>query len=545
MPRKVPIGSAEDCLHIRLGELNFVLTEHYEVKISFFQQPAAFTLRLGPKLISGENPNARRERLIADVLAAARPGTEFELSVQRPDGNRVVVQSGRLDARGSPSAEHLQVELKGRDWMAPLFDSYIEEEVSFTEKTYYDLTRKILDLVGLKETKDAAGNTRFGLITTPDNAKRINASRRQRSKGNTELIRQTETGATSGTGTLVLKTLKAKLGTRYYDFLQDAYKLAALSLYATGEGNFVLTRPNIDQDPAFLFVRSVQPVQDGVRVEDSNILSHAYQDDTTQRHSAIVVYGRSGGGKAGRNGYRGEVTDHEMVDYGFNKKQTVHDEDVKSNAECEYVARKMIAEERRNGWRLSYTVAGHTMPSLQNAAGRAIFGPDMIGRAEDDQLDIHANLWLDNITFSRGPDAKTTVDLCWPNDLQLEPPPTPAVPKPSKKVFPKDPAKQPDPPKPSTVQAATGNTGNAPNQQGALLEGGSGGTGSAGPGYGARSPKNTSGGEGGASGLGPTRGAETTTHVPQGPDFGSRSPSSGAGGTSGRNSGGGGGAGGF
>lgn len=542
MPRKVPIGSAEDCLHIRLGALNFVLTEHYEVKISFFQQPAAFTLRLGPKLVQGENPNARRERLIVDILAAARPNTEFELSILRSDGNRVVVQSGRVDSRGSPSGEHLQVEITGRDYMARLFDAYIREETSFTEKTYFDLTRKVLDLVGLKEDKDDAGNARFALLTTADNTRRVNASRKQNKKSNTELIRQTETGATSGTGTLVLKTIKAKLGTRHYDLLQDNYKLSALYLYATGEGNFILTRPNVEQEASFLFVRAVQPVQNGVRVEDSNILSHAFKDDTTQRHSSVLVYGRSGGGKAGRNAYHGECVDQEMTGYGFDKPLVIHDEDVKSNAECEYIARKTVAEERRNGWRLSYTVAGHTMPSLQNPAGRAIYGPDMIARVDDDQLDIHANLWIDNITFSRGPDAKTTVELCWPSDLTIEPPPTPAAPKPSKKVFPKDPAKQPEPPKPSAIGAVQGGNTHEAREDGALIEGGSGGTGSAGPGYGARSPKNTSGGEGGASGLGPTTAA---TRAPPSSNAGFGSRSSGAGGTSGNNQGGGGGAAGF
>src|SRR5689334_23044527 len=106
---KVAIGGAEDSLNIRLGELKYVLTEHYELKASFFQQPAGFTLRMGPKLTEGDNPNARRERLVTDVLAAARPNTEFELFVQRPDGNRVIIQSGRVDYRGSPSAKPFQV----------------------------------------------------------------------------------------------------------------------------------------------------------------------------------------------------------------------------------------------------------------------------------------------------------------------------------------------------------------------------------------------------------------------------------------------------
>jgi hypothetical protein len=540
---KVEIGGPEDALHIRLGELSYVLTEHYELKCSFFQQPAAFTLRLGPKLTEDEDPNGRRERLVIDVLSAARPGTEFELFIQRPDGARVIIQSGKVDSRGSPGAMPLQAEIKGRDYMAQLFDAYVEEETTFTEKTYYDLVRKVLDIVGLKEQSLPDGSTRFALLVAPENNKRVNASRRQKAPRNTQVIRQIETGAGGGTGKVVLQTPTVKLGTRWYDFLQQVLKLGALWLYATGEGNFVLTRPNIDQEPAFYLYRRAK-ARAGVIDEYSNVLDHRFDDDTTQRHSEIIVYGRGGGGKAGRNKYKGVVTDKEMVAYGFNKKLTVHDEDVKSNAECEYVARKMMLEERRAGWRLSYVVAGHTMESLANPSGRAIWGPDMMCQVADDQLSVKAELWLDSVTFNRNPHATTTVELAWPNDLVIDPPPTPAVPKPSKKDFAKDPDKQPKAPAAdSPVAKAAGNTATVPSQDAALLEGGSGGTGSAGPGYGARSPKNTSGGEGGASGLGPTRSAG---QVPA-PSYGARSPNpnAGGGGTSGSNQGGGGGAAGF
>ena len=544
MVDRFDIGGPEDSFTLRTGGVRFLLTESYEITASVFKQPSACTIRLGRKLAKGDD---YRERLVSEILDVARPGSTFELLARAPrsadDPRWIGIQSGILDSRGSPAAESLQVELRGRDFMARVFDSFVTEERAFTEKTYYDLTRKVLDLVGLTEEKG------HHLLVDDTARKEVNPSRRSISKGGTitptqsaeEIVREVQTGAMSGTGKTLYKAPKIKLGTRYYDFLQQQYKLAGLFLMATGEGSFFLTRPHRYLLPEARLTRKSIRGANGQRIERGNILTHAFTDDTTQRHSKAIVYGRGGGGKAGRNKFRGECTDEDMTRFGIDKPIVIHDEDVKSNEEAAYVARRILGDERRESWKLVYTVVGHTTPNTASLTpgARAFWTPDTTVIVDDDQLGIHDTLWIESVTFRRGPEGTSTrIELCHPSDLDFAPPPE----KP--KVFASSKPKNREVNVEKSAQDLTGQPApsplltSSPNTDPALREGGSGGTSSTGPGFGQRET-----GSGGAGGFGPAR---TVPRAPSGPSSGSQAGGSGgAGGASGFGSGGSGGAGGF
>ena len=544
MADRFEIGGAEDSFTLRIGGVMFLLTESYEITASFFKQPSACCIRLGPKLTDGDD---YRERLVSQVLDVARPGSTFELlarSPQKHDEPRWIgIQSGILDSRGSPNAGSLQVELRGRDFMARVFDSFVTEERAFTERTYYDLTRKVLDLVGLTEE---AGH---GLLVDDTGRREVNPSRRAVGKGGIavptqsaeEIVRELETGATSGTGKTLYKAPKIKLGTRYYDFLQQQYKLAGLFLMATGEGNFFLTRPHRYLLPECRLTRKSTRTATGQRIEHGNILDHSFTDDTTQRHSKAIVYGQGGGGKAGRNKYRGECSDEDLERFGIVKPIVIHDADVKSDEEAAYVARRTLGDERRESWRLVYTVAGHTTPNTASLTpgARAFWTPDTTVIVDDDQLNIHDTLWIESVTFRRGPEGTSTrIELCHPSDLDFAPPPE----KP--KVFAASKKKNREDTVDKSAQDLTGQPSpsplltRSPNTDPALREGGSGGTSSTGAGF--DQPQNS--GSGGSGGFGPA----APPRRPVGPSTGSQAGGSGgSGGASGFGSGGSGGAGGF
>lgn len=447
MADRFDIGGDADSFVFRVNGQQWLLNESYEITASFFKQPSAFCMRLGPKLVKGSD---YREKLISEILDAARPGTKCELLANAPghsdDPAYIGIQSGIIDSRGSPAADNVSVDIRGRDYLAPVFDAFVPADRSFSEKTYYDLTRTILDLVGLKE--DTA-NGRFSLLAEDENRKEVNPARRSltrqqlenfKSAGTTpsllaslnqksfassdaseEVVRALETNATSGTGGMLYLAPKIKLGTRYYDFLMRQYKLAGLFLYASGEGNFYLTRPHKDQEPLYKLFR----VRTSKGLEISNILGHSFTDDTTQRHSKAITYGRSGGGKAGRNKLRGEATDQDMVAMGFDKSITIHDEDIKTNTEADYIARKTLADERRESWRLIYTVSGHSTPNIKIGNGaRAFWTPDTTVIVEDQELGINETLWISDVTFVRGEHGTLTrIELCHPSDIIYAPPP--------------------------------------------------------------------------------------------------------------------------
>lgn len=398
------LGGFEDTVLLRLGSgtsdaVNVKIAEHYEIKVSVLQQPAAFTLRLG----SGETA--------AEILKRYPPGTPFALFIGAA-GHRSQIQSGVVYSRGAPSGKYTQVELKGRDHLARLYDDEVQAEYTFPDKTYFDLTRKVLNVVGLKETTED-GAPKFALYSNNDNNRQLIsrvATAKPINTGN--LVEQQETGATAGAGKVVYQTIKTRVGTRWYDFLQQQYKLAGLFLWASGEGNFVLAQPRADQPPSYKILRQRGQIRDF-----GNIVECRFQDDVTNRHSAVIVHGRGGVGAGGRSKIFGSWTDPEMTGYGFDNVRTIHDDDVKSDREAEYLARKTIAEERRAGWQLEYTLSGHIIPSILGKNSTAVWCPDMVCRVDDEELDIHGNFYIEHVTFARGPETTTTVTLMRPEDL--------------------------------------------------------------------------------------------------------------------------------
>lgn len=390
------LGGFNDTISLRLGNDEIKIAEDYEVKVSILQQPSAFALRLGWSATA------------AEILRKYPPRTPFELWC----GN-VQLQSGLTSSRGQPDATFTQVEIKGRDYLAVLFDDDVQAEYTFTDKTYFALTRKVLDIVGLKENRGdgQGGRTKFVLYDNFDADRQLLSSVKAKPKNGKQLIQQVETGATSGQGKLVYQTPKADIGVSWFQFLQEQYKLAGLFLWATGTGNFVLARPRADTEPAIKIYRARGQLR-----EQGNIKQCRYVDDTTQRHSACIVYGRGGHGKDGRGQIMGYWVDQEMVAYGYNNVRVVNDHDVHTNEEAEFAARRFIAEERRNGWQLEYTVAGHRKPNAKGT-GLATWSPDTTIEVDDNELDIRGKFYVESVTYRRRPETTTTFTLMRPEDL--------------------------------------------------------------------------------------------------------------------------------
>lgn len=398
MPTDLELGGYQDQVKLRLGSEDLKIVESYEVKCAVLQQPGAFSLRIG------------WNKTAAELLKRYPPGTPFELFI-----GPTLVMSGLTYGRAQPSSNYTQIELKGRDYMAVLFDDEVQREYAFMDETYFKLTRKILDVVGLaQDVGDGLGGpTRFVLYDNNDN-NRVVVSRvttaKPRAKG--EVIELIPTGATTGAGKVFYKSLKTRTGTRWFDFLQEQYKFVGLFLMATGDGNFALFRPRADMDPVCKITRTR-----GQTRQQGDAISCRFQDDTTMRHSAYIVYGRGGAGKEGRDKIVGYYVDDEMVSYGFKNVRTVSDDDCKSNAEADYIARRTCAEERRAGWQLVYTVSGHTYPSQFAKNSFGVWVPDTVCRVDDDELDIHGNFYIEAVTYQRSPQTTTEITLMRPQDL--------------------------------------------------------------------------------------------------------------------------------
>lgn len=392
------IGGPSDQVTLKLADKIVVVAESYEVHCSIIQQPAAFTLRLGWSVT------------VADLMESCPPGTKFELSI-----NDRIVQTGRVDSIGTPSSAFTQLEIKGRDYLATVFDSYAGEELTFPEKTFFQLTRRVLDLCGLND---------FELLGDNDANRALITGVPVKPNSPGEVVSQIRTAADTGTGGLVTQAPKMRLGTRFYDFLQQQYKLAGLFLWATPDKKFILARPRADQVAAYRLFRARGKFS--TADETGNVLDCRFHNDTTMRHTLAVVYGRTGGGKNAIEKCRGEFLDPEVHTlYGdppVFKNIVIHDADVTDRQQCEYVARRILSDERRAGWQLEYTVAGHSIPSSRSSSGVAIWGPDTVCRIEDEELDsqfgvLKTDYYLESVTFARNPQTTTKLIFMRKGDL--------------------------------------------------------------------------------------------------------------------------------
>jgi prophage tail gpP-like protein len=380
------LAGTDQVVELLINGEALTITEGYEVKISVLTQPAAFTLRLG----WGDTAKA--------LLDKCKVGSMFQLKI-----GGVLQQSGIIDSRGVPSSDATVVEVKGRDYMRRLFNSHVEEEISLKERTYYDLTRKVMDLCGLQDHKLIAGNGANRQAVT-GTAVPIEPTEEQ-------LVRSRETGLPTPGGTrMEFVALKAKIGQRWYDWLQEKYKLVGLFLWCAGDGTFILATPQPNVAPSTTLVR-----QRGATRNAVNIQSHSFRDDATNRHAKYIVYGRIGHGKGGRNKIRGEFIDDEMVAAGLLDVITYHDDDISNQTEAEYLARKYASEEHRAGWELRYTVGGHrTLSTIDGNV--AVWGPDTASQVDDQELGIVGPHYIESVTF-RGFPRTASVELIRPEDL--------------------------------------------------------------------------------------------------------------------------------
>lgn len=396
MARRDELGERQDRVRLLLGGFEVNVYGTYQVTSSVFQQPAAFTMRLG----WSDNVKVLR--------AAYPPGTPFELRI-----GDVTIQTGHTDsanARVGNGGTTLQVD--GRDSTARLFDAFVASERSFANKSYLELVLDVLKLLGLEDWSVRAGNEAHRkavsggkLIETKPSATEVMFN---------VVTEQEYPATTSTTKRIVQSTIKALLGTRWYDFINNELKKAGLFLWGGPANMLVLARPCIDQSPLARIVH-----RRGTNRDISNVISAQLRQDIVQRYTRAVVYGRAGGHKFGRRKVRGEYVDQEMVTVlgGVEAKEIVyHEPEVDSVRAAEFMARRRIAEANRAGWQLEYTVSGHTTVGLHGEK-RVVWAPDTMIEVDDGEFGLTGTYYCHEVTFERGPHTTTTLKLMRPEDV--------------------------------------------------------------------------------------------------------------------------------
>jgi prophage tail gpP-like protein len=384
------IGTGPDAVRLTLGTDTLKIFTSYEIVLSVFDVPGRFALKLG------------WADTVRDLIKKYPNRTPFKLHI-----GDVLMMTGLTDARAAPKGKAAECEIRGRDHMAALANDYFGNELSFSEASYFDLTEKVLQLRGMGDWTLSGSNTANRKAITGARVVEIKPARTVE-----EIVSEVEQQATRTK--VVRKTLKAQLTETPLGFLQRQYKRAGLFLWCTGDGNYILSEPNPHQEPLYNLIR-----ERGVRTPATNITEHDWQDDATTRHSKAVVNGRGGGGKAGRHKIQGVYVDTELTALGYTNQIVEEDKDCKTIKAAEFAARRRICEERREGWRLEYTVSGHTALQAGSGSHRVVYAPDTVAMVNDMELGIEGVHYVPTVTYTgtRQNGTQTRLHLMRPTDL--------------------------------------------------------------------------------------------------------------------------------
>lgn len=388
------IGDVDDSVSIQVGGLTLSNCESYEVNIDVFEQPATCSFAIGTR------NNA------ASLLSKITPNLPFSVSI----GGRLQ-QTGFTDEPGSDGGEGAGtvVSIRARDAMAPIHDSFLTAEVSYsTSITYLELAQKIVALFPqLKGRKVVGTNDANRKIMTgiANNA----AARYVESPLIDEILGDSDyLGCAEG-------SMRSKIGDKAIGFLNRYFVRAGLFFWSSADGNFVLGAPNKNTPPIWNITR-----YRGQTRSQTNVLAHSYRNGSQPpRYSECTVYARTKGRKAGRGILQGAYEDAEMQGWGIYRPLVLRDAKGTSNEQGAYLARRKLAEGRRSVWHLSYTMAGHSFPVIGGSvATRAVWAPDTMVNVFDDEIGVTGPFWISGVSHKRGNSGTTTtIKLMRPGDL--------------------------------------------------------------------------------------------------------------------------------
>lgn len=400
------LGEGEDAVTIEVNGEPASICLEYDIKIGVLTVPAALHVRIGHSAV------------VQELLAATPPNTPFKLRI----GERVQF-SGWLDGHESSAPNGgTTVGLHGRDHLAPLHDTCITTEASFTEASFVDMVDAAIAASYPNGSApalifDAEQNRKAmsgGPATSTRKLKVGEAALRAKlgEQFDTILAANNIFPETPSAPVAQQKTVQAKIGQSWYGgLLKPEFDRAGICLWAASDGeSLILSAPNPYQTPIAAFVR-----RRGQDFNTVNVLDHSYRNVATGRYAGVDVHIRAGGGKGGRGRGVGSFDDEEMKGWGYTRRLTIADSKATSIQQATEFARRKVAEQRRAGWTLTYVVAGHTIEGL--AGARVVFAPDTVLLVQDDEIGLSGPYYCESVEFKRGPHTTTTLHLMRPEDV--------------------------------------------------------------------------------------------------------------------------------
>lgn len=381
----MPIKVDESDIKLVIAGQEISYIESYDIKMGIFAQPGTFRITCGWSQSAG--------KLIKNVT----PYTPFKLYV----GGKPAF-SGRIGEISAKEDSGTTITFTGKDNLGDLFRYKVDSDLSFTKTSYRELLQEVLKRIGISP-----------VIITGDNGpiadKRMGTSVRRYMS---VISPETDGIEIKESVSVINSSVKAKLGDSFYSFLKSYFDRASLFLWAGTDNEFILSRPNTKQEPAYSLVRNRDQESLANRVNCKLI---EYKNNIEDRHAEIRVNCRTGSTKAGRTVFLGSAIDNEILSYGLRNFRSVRDKKTNNVKQAEDMAKRIRAEEQRKGSSLKYKVTGHRTKAFNGSI--VTYTPDTIIRVKDDELNIFREYYIEDVEYTRsiGDGTKTLLTLINPD----------------------------------------------------------------------------------------------------------------------------------
>lgn len=383
---------ADDHVYVQIGDREVRICKHYDITLGVFEQPSTFALTLGTS------------ETVSSILKKFPKNSPFQILI----GHRRQFAGYTAGVRVDGDEDGSQIAIHGSDIINRLYRSFHEKDASYVAQTHEALVQKALD--ELEMERPFGNGERPKILASNTAAREARVGAPISAEGDTVEVELANVVGTAGNAQVVLR---AKLGERWLSLLQRHLRQNGLFVWGSQDGDVIIGRPNYHQPPSYRIVRTR-----GRRPRTSNVRRVTYVDDLDPRYSEVAIYGRATGRKYARTQAKGAYTDDELVSLGINKRLVLTDVEVTSTKHAEFIAKRHLAEGRREGFFLEYRLAGHTT-FLYNGGGRRVcWAPDTIVEVHDEELNLEGNYWIERVRHERGPDGSyTTVRLLPPDSL--------------------------------------------------------------------------------------------------------------------------------
>lgn len=370
----------------------------YSISQGVLQQPGTISFTIG----SGD--------VMRDLLAWFKP-----LQKVRVDVEGTTVFTGELeDFSCSNRSGATELNVQGRDMLRRLVKGYVLDERAFSAPTYFDLVKQVMELAGYpKGTVPLVADNDANVLARTKIAKSFKKKGKKR-----RVVEVEQTNLTGVSGAKIqYERVVCQIGQTWFDFLANELKKAGLYLMAGSDGSIIITIPDAELDPIYELRRYA-----GVPRGPGTILYCDFANRTSSMHAHCTVYGKGRPDKNGHFPIDGQIPDVELINQGYDTTDLIvlHDTNVKDTKSCQYVAKRHLGAQRRANRTLSYTVPGHTVPSIDGRDSGVIWTPDTMVMVNDAELtwpgeidpnagsvdrkfvqEIHKPFYIEKVEFTR------------------------------------------------------------------------------------------------------------------------------------------------